>query len=202
MTQQDNNSKTSLKELTDETLFARYQGGDELAFGEIVQRYQGPIYGMIMKSVYNAATADEVFQDVFAKVIKKRDKFVEAVSFKAWLFTICRNTLIDRARKKNRRPTEQSIFIDEEKPLEINLESKELSQDSASSGAQLAELVEEALKSVPAEQKETFYLKTKGEMTFEEIGEAMNCSVNTAKSRMRYVLQHLREVFRKRGYLK
>lgn len=190
------------EQLADETLFKRYQEGDQACFATLMRRYQGPMYGMILKSVRNSSSADELFQDVFFKVIERRDQFREAVSFKAWLYTICRNTLIDQARKNKRRPSPHSIFMDEEKPLEININNQEVPQDHLVSGAQLDRLVEEAFTSIPEAQRETFYLKVKGGMTFEEIGEVMDCSVNTAKSRMRYALSHLRTIFRKRGYLK
>lgn len=188
--------------MTDETLFNRFKGGDQRAFEVLLARYQGRLFSMIYKSVNNRAAAEDMFQDVFFKIIERRDQFRDAVSFKAWAYTICRNTCIDGSRKRKRTPKEDSIFVDEEKPLEIRLESRGISQYDATSGAEHEKFVADALKGVPGEQRETFYYKVRGELTFEEIGAVMQCSVNTAKSRMRYVLGHLREVLTKRGYLK
>lgn len=191
-----------LNEATDEVLFSRFQRGDQRAFDLLLKRYQVPIFSLILKSVRNRAQAEDIFQDVFFKVIEKRDQFRETVSFRAWLYTICRNTCIDTARKHKRTPYVESIFKNEERPLEINIVGHEESPDTAASGAELDSFLSEAMEVLPPEQQETFYLKVKGELTFEEIGETMKCSVNTAKSRMRYALERLREIFKKRGYLK
>lgn len=187
---------------TDETLFGRFKEGDQAAFDLLLKRYQGPIFSLILKSVRNHQAAEEIFQDVFFKVIEKRDSFRTDVSFRAWLFTVCRNTCIDTARKNKRAPGIDSIFADEEKPLEIRLGSPNPGPLEGAAGSQLDSFLEEALRELPPEQRETFYLKVKGEMTFEEIGEVMKCSVNTAKSRMRYAAEQLREIFKKRGYLR
>jgi len=191
-----------LKEAPDEILFSRFKRGDQQAFDLLIKRYQGPIFALIIKSVRNHAQAEDLFQDVFFKVIEKRDQFRENVSFRAWLYTITRNTCIDRARKFKRTPPIDSIFKNEERPLEVNIAGHEEAPDTAASGAELDTFLSEAMEVLPAEQRETFYLKVKGELTFEEIGETMKCSVNTAKSRMRYALERLREIFKKRGYLK
>ncbi|MBI2339729.1 MAG: sigma-70 family RNA polymerase sigma factor [Deltaproteobacteria bacterium] len=186
----------------DEALFARFKGGDHSAFDLLLKRYQAPIFSLILKSVGNRQSAEELFQDVFFKIIEKRDSFRTDVSFRAWLFTVCRNTCIDTARKNKRAPGIDSIFVDEEKPLEIRQAGNNPGPLEGAAGAQLDSFLEEALRELPPQQRETFYLKVKGEMTFEEIGAVMKCSVNTAKSRLRYAAETLRGIFGKRGYLK
>lgn len=195
-------SSPHYESVADEALFARFKKGDHKAFDLLLKRYQGPIFSLILKSVKNRQNAEELFQDVFFKVIEKRDSFRTDVSFRAWLFTVCRNACIDTARKNRRAPGIDSIFVDEEKPLEIRQAGGNPGPLEGAAGSQLDSFLGEALREVPAEQRETFYLKVKGEMTFEEIGEVMKCSVNTAKSRMRYATETLREIFKKRGYLK
>lgn len=196
------NKGPTFEALTDEMLFARFKRGDQEAFDVLLKRYQAPIFSLVLKSTRNRAEAEDLFQEVFFKVVERRDQFRESVSFKAWLYTVSRNTCIDAARKQKRRPATSSIFVDEEKPLEIRLASKNENPLDAAAGLELNTFLNEAVQVLPPEQRETFYLKVTGELTFEEIGEAMNCSVNTAKSRMRYALERLREVFKKRGYLK
>lgn len=190
--------------MTDEALFARYKEGDQAAFDTLLQKYQAPLFSMILKSVRNRAEAEDIFQEVFFKIVEKRDLFRADISFKAWMYTIARNTCIDAARKHKRTPIIDSMFTfdDNDKPLEINLKDKGLSPQDSASFAETDKFLDEILSALPPEQKETFYLRVKGELTFEEIGEVMQCSVNTTKSRMRYALEHLREIFRKRGYLK
>lgn len=187
---------------SDETLFSRFKNGDQESFEVLLKRYQGPIFSFIMKSVRDVEVANDVFQDVFYKVIDKRELFHPTISFKAWLYTLTRNTCIDRARKKKRTPNMGSLYYEENSSAEERYESGEPQPEENVVESQLDNFLEEALETLSEEQRETFYLKVKNELTFEEIGEAMNCSVNTAKSRMRYALEHLRPLFLKRGYLK
>lgn len=193
--------ENTLQTLTDEVLFSRFQAqNDKQAFEVLLGRYKGPLFSFILKSVKNRELAEELFQDVFFKIIEKRDNFRESVSFRAWAYTVCRNTCIDSVRKDRRTPLHESFGFDAE---DVNflppVESGTQHQKSVEN--ELNSFLEKSLKEIPKEQAETFYLKVCSELTFEEIGESMNCSVNTAKSRMRYALDSLREIFGKRGYL-
>jgi RNA polymerase sigma factor (sigma-70 family) len=189
-------------QLTDEVLFNRYSGGDLKAFDVLMRRHKGLIYSLILRFVRNSQQADELFQDVFLKICKNRDQFREAVSFKSWMVTICRNTCIDHVRHIKRIPGMDSF------DAEGDEEGRSLSEKIASSGPQPLETLTinfenqeltELMDKLPAEQRETFALKILGDLTFEEIGGAMNVSVNTAKSRYRYALETLRgQVNRKR----
>lgn len=185
--------------LTDEILFARFQRGDASAFDIILSRYRASVFHMILRSVYNRQRAEEVFQECFKKIIEGRDNFKPTVSFKAWLFTIVRNTCIDEARKRHRQPGIDSIYADgDDQPLENKLSDDRLRADEEFSGAELKRSLDLALQKVPEEQRQTFYLRVVEELTFEEIGESMSCSTNTAKSRMRYALEQLRDLLKKR----
>lgn len=192
------------KTLTEELLFKRYCEGDIKAFDALLERLQGLAYSMILRYVKNQSLADEIFQEVFFKVCKNKDQFREAVSFKSWLVTICRNTCIDYTRKQSRefkttsmdagmedegRSLSEQIAADVPSPLDevsCKVEDKELS---------------ELLDKLPPEQRDTFYQKVVMEMTFEEIGAAMGCSTNTAKSRYRYALAVLRGLVKRKRLL-
>ncbi len=194
-------TKTELHDLSDEELFALYKEGSREAFDLILTRYQNPIFSFIIKSVKNRQKAEELFQEVFYRVVEKRNLFQSAVSFKAWIYTICRNTCIDDYRKSRRRPQTDVFFGDEESDGTQDLPSDDINQEDYIKSNDLEALLNEAFKYIPPEQKETFYLRVKKEMTFEEVAEVMHCSTNTAKSRMRYALEHLRDFFRRRGAL-
>ncbi len=146
--------------------------------------------------VKSQAHAEDIFQETFFKVVERREQFRSDVSFKAWLFTIARTTTIDALRKKKRTPED----LDDEGQIEgISVETN--AHENVVEG-ELGSLLTEALKKLPPEQRETFVLRVKSELTFEEIGEVMVCSTNTVKSRMRYAMDTLGDYFRKKGLLK
>ncbi len=187
--------------LTDEILFARFKNGDHPAFDALLARHQGLVFSFILKSVHDRPRAEDLFQEVFAKVIEKRDQFQPTVSFKAWLMTVCRNTVIDSVRYHKRRPQGDSLYEHEDRPLELKVAVDAPLPDQQVGDSEMNSLLNAVLNELPAEQKETFYLKVYEDLTFEEIGEVMKCSTNTAKSRMRYALETLRGILRKRKIL-
>lgn len=181
--------------LTNEILFNRYIGGDVKAFDFLLGRTKNLIYSMILRYVKNKSQAEEIFQDVYLKVCKNKDQFREAISFNSWLVTICKNTCIDNSRKQNRSLRTDSLdgFEDEDKrSLAEILPSPELTAEEGLTILTEHRGLEGLLDKLPEEQRMTFYLKTVMEFTFEEIGESMKCSTNTAKSRYRYALTALR----------
>jgi RNA polymerase sigma-70 factor (ECF subfamily) len=192
------------KSLTEELLFKRYCEGDIKAFDALLERLQGLAYSMILRYVKNVSLADEIFQEVFFKVCKNKDQFREAVSFKSWLVTICRNTCIDYTRKQSREFKTTSLdggMEDEGRSL-----AEQIAADAPSPLEEVSFKIEDAhvaelLDNLPAEQRDTFYQKVVMEMTFEEIGAAMGCSANTAKSRYRYALVALRSLVKRKRLL-
>lgn len=183
-------------QLTDEILFSRYKAGDTVSFNTLLAKHKNQVFAFIFKMVKSQAQAEDIFQETFFKVVERREQFRSDVSFKAWLFTIARNTTIDALRKKKRTLED----LDDEGQME-GISSDANAHDNAVEG-ELSSFLTEALKKLPPEQRETFVLRVKAELTFEEIGEVMVCSTNTVKSRMRYAMDTLGDYFRKKGILK
>ncbi len=191
-------------QLTEEVLFNRYAGGDMQAFEALLMRTKGLMYSLIRRYVPNSAQADEIFQDVFLKVCKNRDQFRESVSFKSWLVTICKNTCIDATRKSHRTLKTESFdgnADDDRRNLTEVVASEDMGPGEVLTIQFENEELKELLDKLPEEQRETFYLKIIMELTFEEIGAAMNCSTNTSKSRFRYALETLRGLVRRKQIL-
>lgn len=189
---------------SDEMLFNRYIGGDVDAFDELLNRCKNLVYSLILRYVSNAGEADDLFQDIFFKVCKNKDQFRHSISFKSWLVTVVRNTCIDYLRHKGRSGGVQSLDNDsggEQRQLSQTLASDELGPDESLAIQLENDELEGLLDKLPAEQRDTFYLKVVMELTFEEIGASMNCSANTAKSRYRYALQMLRGLVRRKRLL-
>lgn len=189
---------------SDEILFRRYCEGDVAAFNTLLKRMKGLVYSLILRFTHNTALADEIFQEVFLKVCKNKDQFRESISFKSWLMTICRNTCIDFTRKQGRTFKTTPLDgdgNDEDRSLNEKLASTNPTPLDELSFKIEDEELNELLDQLPNEQRDTFHMKIIGDMTFEEIGAAMKCSTNTAKSRFRYALVTLRSLVRRQQFL-
>jgi len=191
---------------TDEELIALYRQGDGKAFPALFTRYKGKVFFLVQRYFPNRERAEEVFQEVFLKVIEKLDSFDAAGSFRSWFLTICRNHCIDRLRQQARRPEMPVSSLgaedDEQPPSAATALSKEVPGDQALYASELGKHLQRALDKLPEEQRETFLLKERMGLTFEEIADMTQVSVNTVKSRMRYALEALRRTLRGKDFVK
>lgn len=172
--------------LSDEDLFGQFQAGDASSFDALLTRYQASVFRVVLGYMKDHASAQDVFQDVFFKIIRKKDQFKAATSFKAWMYTICRTTCVDalraRSRKKEDVPIDSAAsFLAPEAP------------DSLTS-RDLRAWVDE----LPPEQKEALTLKIWGDWSVDEIAQVTDCPPDTVKSRLRYALKALRVKCEKR----
>lgn len=191
----------SVPAVTDEDLMARFQAGSASAFDDLVDRHKRPLFAYLNRSLRNPADADDVFQDVFAKVIRAAPGWENSASFKTWLYTIARNALIDAARRRKTHPKTSAIVRDGEDGIsEDLLASPAPSAVTLLVHGEVAEAIEGMVQELPAEQREAFLLKREG-LTFEEIGEVTGTPRNTVKSRLRYALDKVRQGLRERGLL-
>jgi RNA polymerase sigma-70 factor (ECF subfamily) len=181
-----------MKETEDSILIQRYRDGDAAALGELVELHRRVLYGYIVNMVQGRDDADEIFQETWMKVIRKihlyRDK-----NFGGWLIRIARNSVIDRVRR--RRPVSS---LDAETAagtplIELMAEKRELAASTAAAATDLRQRIEQAVATLPEEQREVFVLRTKAEMPFKEIARLQKTSINTALARMQYALKKLRD---------
>ena len=187
--------------LTDEALFEQYKGGKIEAINAIIDRYKKPIYSFLLCKTKNKSEADDIFQDVFFKIIEKPQGFKESVSFKAWFFTLARNTYVDHLRKKIRAKPHVPLEMpdDEKKSLADTLPDDGPSLEQWVGGQKISEVVDALMGELSEEQRESFYLRVRQELTYDEIAKMMDCSVNTIKSRVRYALETIRSLLIKKG---
>jgi len=174
----------------DEELMLRYGGGDAGAFETLYRRHRGPLYRFLLRQVKNeAATAEELFQDVWMRVIDSRGRYEARAKFSSWVYAIAHNRLMDFYRASGK-----AKFLDQEEneaaldalpaddpPAEIRLDRK-----------RAAERLLAALGRLPEAQREAFLLQQESELSVEEIGAVTGVSRETAKSRLRYALVKLR----------
>ncbi len=179
---------------SDKILIDRYRAGDTDALETLVLRYKGPLFGYIVNMTEGRGDPDEVFQEVWFRAIKKLDSYRQD-NFPGWLMRIARNMVIDRARKK--KPL---LTLDEEhgegRTFIETVKGRMPGPDSRAEAEELGERIADAVASLPLEQKETFLLRMKAGLSFKEIAEMQDISINTALARMQYALAKLKPILR------
>lgn len=172
---------------SDIQLINAYLKGDEKSFEELYFRYRKILYGYLNNLTGNQSEADEVFSETWTRVIDKLPKYRDDGKFSAWLFRMAKNIFIDRIR---RRHPERFVAIDDENMIDLP-DDNAFSPDRELGASDTGQAIIAAINQLPQEQKEVFMLREQ-ELSFKEIAEIQNCSLNTALSRMRYALQTLR----------
>jgi len=174
-------------------LIRAYQRGDEHALTELFERYRRPLY-RYLDGLFdgNTANADDAFQETWLRIIKALPKFDPASgNFGAWAFRIAHNQAMQSFRKSRINDKVGALTGDGELPDRPGATLLHLPPDVLLNDAQLGKKIQAALDDLPPEQKEVFLLRRQN-VSFKEIAEIQRCPLNTALSRMRYVILHLR----------
>jgi len=177
---------------SDEALMLAYADGDAGAFETLYGRHKGGVYRYFLRSVRDNGLADELFQDVWANVIKARAAYAVEAKFSTWLYRLAHNRLIDHYR---RAQVVQFVALDGEDDADepamqpaSDAPGPEAQAASRQAAAQLRRLVE----ALPPVQREAFLLQAEGGLSLEAIAEATGTGRETVKSRLRYALDKLR----------
>jgi RNA polymerase sigma-70 factor (ECF subfamily) len=186
----------AVSERSDEELMRAFIHGEAEAFDLLLARHQRALHGYLLHAAGDRGRAEDLFQEVFLRVIRHRDRFAAEGRFKPWLYRIARNAAID-AHRRGRLRMVASLDAPgrgEESPGSIGERVADPGADPAelAESAELRALVREALDQLPAEQREVLLLRCDGELGFAEIAAIVGCPLETAKSRMRYALASLR----------
>lgn len=182
-----------LQRMEDHQLVSRYMAGDESAFEVLVRRHQDRVYGYIRTMIKDGQLAEDIFQDVFVKAVLtiKRGSYNEEGKFLPWIMRIAHNMVIDTFRRNKRFPTVDggpdfdifNIIKDDKKNVDEEIASEQIKND-----------VKGLIELLPEEQKQVLKMRHYSQMSFKEIAEETNVSINTALGRMRYALINLRKL--------
>lgn len=181
--------------ISDRELIGRYLKGDHNSLEKLIQRHQNRIYAYILMIVKDKDLADDLFQDTFIKVINtiRAGSYNEEGKFLQWAMRIAHNLIIDHFRKSNRMPV-----IDNSKNEDFNifdtLNIMDKSIEEQIITDQIHKDVRRLIELLPPEQKEVLYMRHYAEMSFKDIAEVTDVSINTALGRMRYALINLRKL--------
>jgi RNA polymerase sigma-70 factor (ECF subfamily) len=185
--------------LTDEQLVATYlDRGDERAFTHLVERHQERIFGYLMGMVRDRSVAQDLFQETFLRAIQamhdRRGSYEQQGRWLAWVMRIARNAALDHLRSR-KKWQDVAPGDDDEGPSFWDRLPDEAPDASALLGrADLWKEVEAAIEQLPPEQREVVLMRHQSELTFREIAELTDVSINTALGRMRYALINLRKL--------
>lgn len=167
-----------------------YREGDAAAFDQLYARHKGALYRFVLRSIRERARAEELFQEIWMRVIEARTRYEASAKFTTWLFTIAHNRLTDHWRKKGLAvvslddpddPPDDPPAGPAAEPLR-QLEARERLGRFAA-----------ALDALPPAQREAFLLYQEAGMSIAEIARATGAGEEAAKSRLRYALAKLRE---------
>ena len=183
----------SMTPLNDKELIARYLDGDEKSFELLLNKHKDKIYTSIYMFVKDHERANDIFQDVFIKIVKtlRKGKYNHEGKFRQWAMRIAYNMCVDQFRKNKRRsviqPTDDFDIFDV-------IESEESNKEQNMIKEQTHEKVRMLIDKLPPEQREVVILRHYADMSFKEIAAMTRVSINTALGRMRYALINMRKM--------
>lgn len=182
------------KTLSDQKLLNNYFEGDESAISTLIERHKKRVCDYINMMVKDRAVADDIFQETFIKVVRFLDegRYTESGRFLSWVLRIAHNQVIDHFRhsKQQNQVTESDAGYD-------ILNTKRFSDDTVEDKMVISQIQDDVRKMVeflPEEQKEVVLMRYFNGLSFKEIADLTNVSINTALGRMRYALINLRKM--------
>lgn len=183
--------------MTDEELAVCYMNGDNRAFDLLLSHNQSKLFSYIFFVVHDEDEANDIFQDTFIKIIVKlkNGRYTPTGSFCAWCIRIAHNIIMDRYR--NHR-SDHIVEPTADNDLS-NLRTENVQDESIESryvNSQIMNDVRKMMNNLPAPQREVVFMRFYQELSFKEIADITNVSINTALGRMRYAVMNMRRMAR------
>jgi len=187
------------KRMSDQELIQQFLSGDREGIEKLINRHKTKVYTYILLVVKNQQLAEDIFQDTFIKVIRSLvdGKYKDNGRFASWVIRIAHNLIIDHFRKEKQINTlsnddyEADIF-NSKKLSDQNIEDVLIRE-------QITNDVRMLIDELPEEQKQVILLRHYGGMSFKEIADQTDVSINTALGRMRYALINLRKLISRKN---
>jgi len=183
----------SLQSANDQALIDSYLSGNHSSLEILINRHKKRVFTYILMVVKDTPLSEDIFQDTFVKVVNtlRSGTYKEEGKFLQWVMRIAHNLIIDHFRKSKRIPivenSEEYDIFDSIKILDDSIEDKIVHE-------QINNDVRSLIDYLPAEQKEVLIMRHYYDMSFKDIAESTNVSINTALGRMRYALINLRKL--------
>ncbi|MCK4288973.1 MAG: sigma-70 family RNA polymerase sigma factor [Bacteroidales bacterium] len=187
--------------VTDKELVSKYLTGNQASLEKLIHRHKNKVFAYILMVVKDKQLADDIFQDTFIKVINtiRAGSYKEEGKFIQWVMRIAHNLIIDYFRKSKRIPvidnnSEDFDIFDTIKFTDDSIEDRIITE-------QIHQDVRKLINLLPPEQKEVLFMRHYSEMSFKDIAEQTDVSINTALGRMRYALINLRKLIEQKDVI-
>lgn len=189
----------STKHQTDNELVEQFISGNQQAIDTLIRRHRKRVFGYILLLVKNHTLAEDIFQDTFVKVIQSLQfrKYTDNGRFVSWVMRIAHNLIIDHFRREKQLNT-----VSNESTLVDIFNSSRFSDKNVEEHIVYDQILSEVrvlVDCLPDEQKEVVLLRHYAGLSFKEIAEQTNVSINTALGRMRYALINMRKIMEERN---
>jgi len=193
----DSQSHQTLQNANSESLMLAYTKGDIEAFTQLYNQHKGPLFRFIVRQGFSKARAEELFQDIWLKIINARHQYKPSARFQTWLYSIARNRVIDEYRKQGKA---NEIALETEFETDLDNKSNDEYLEDVSQPTADAELhnsrtkadIMDAVNGLPFEQRQSFLLKYDAGMSNDDIAMITGTSKEAAKSRVRYAIKRLK----------
>jgi len=180
----------------EQLLLEKAKAGDVAAFEELIEAYQKKVYNLALRIIGNADDAADLAQEAFIRIFKAISGFKEQSSFSTWVYRITTNVCLDEIRRRKNRKVislDEEIHVDDG-DLKRQVVSDETGPDEAAEREELRRVVNEAISSLPVEQRTAITLRDLNGMSYEQIAQILNCPAGTVKSRINRARQALKNV--------
>jgi RNA polymerase sigma factor (sigma-70 family) len=179
--------------ISDEQLVKNYISGNDACMEMLIKRYKSKVYTAIYLVVQDSYMAEDIFQETFIRVIRtlKSGKYQENGKFLPWIMRISRNLAIDYYRKIRKMPL---VVNSDGEDILTNLRFHEPNSEDLYLNNERDHVMRRLIKELPDDQKEVLILRHYGDLSFKEIADLTQVSINTALGRMRYALINLKKL--------
>ena len=172
----------------DAALLLAYAAGDARAFEILYARHRAPLYRYLVRQCHDRELANDLFQEVWGKIIAQRARYEARAKFQTFLYTVAYNCFIDHCRRRAVRP---KLADEEDSELSVPAPDSD-SPDKDAERSELGAQLRTAIAALPAEQRDAFLLYEESGLSVEQIAAVTGVGAETAKSRLRYAVAKLR----------
>ena len=169
----------------DSALMLRYRDGDVVAFEVLYQRHNDALYRYLLRLCHHRDTAEDIFQDVWGKIIKSRQNYRPTAKFSTFLYRVAHNCFIDHIRRNKRHS--HSVDVEPDNQPDPGDQPEALAERSMA-----RRRLDAALRELPEEQRDVFLLHEEAGLNLDQIASVTGANRETAKSRLRYAVKKLR----------
>jgi RNA polymerase sigma-70 factor (ECF subfamily) len=174
----------------DAQLMLAYARGEMRAFETLYSRHRAALYRYLMRQARDGEVANDLFQEVWSRVVVNRSRYEPRAKFRTFLFTLAHNCFIDHCRRTKARPA--GMGIEDADAADLLPAAEESRPENTLARAEDTQRYRAALATLPPEQRDVYLLHEESDLSLEEIARVTGVGAETAKSRLRYAVAKLK----------